>query len=74
MRLVRYFDDHPLRTRKAQDYAIWRRAVLAYCRHGRNASEMPALELALKEAHRFNVDEVELPSSEEIYEQLGMED
>jgi hypothetical protein len=32
--LVRYFDRFPLRSKKARDYVIWRRAVTYYCAHG----------------------------------------
>lgn len=47
MKLVSYFDSHPLRAKKAKDYAIWRRAVLAYASEGFRAPALPALRNAL---------------------------
>lgn len=32
LRLVEWFDRHPLRARKAQDYAIWREAVVTWAK------------------------------------------
>lgn len=34
LRLVAYFDQHPLRAKKANDYAIWREAVRIYSAKG----------------------------------------
>lgn len=45
--LLRYFDRHPLRAKKARDYAIWRQAVILYCSHGRNHPEVLVLRAAL---------------------------
>jgi len=57
VRLVAYFDRFPLRAKKARDYAIWRRGVGIYCAHGRTASELPALAVALKEGRRYDSEE-----------------
>ena|SRR5271166_2558175 len=42
-RLIAYFDDFPLRSKKARDYAIWREAVVAYCANGRTDPTLPNL-------------------------------
>ncbi len=31
-RIIRYFDKHPLHTKKAKDYALWREAAILYYR------------------------------------------
>ena len=59
--LVDYFDRFPLQAKKANDYAIWRRAVLAYCREGRKAPELGPLRDALIAGRRFEADAAELP-------------
>ncbi len=55
--VVTYFDAHPLRAKKARDYAIWRRAVLAYCSYGQRAPGLEALRDALIAGRRFDTDD-----------------
>jgi hypothetical protein len=38
--LVDYFDAHPLRSKKAEDYSVWRRGVLAYIKDGNSSTEL----------------------------------
>jgi LAGLIDADG endonuclease len=42
--LKTYFDAHPLRTKKARDYEIWREAVIAYVTQGWRAVELAPLK------------------------------
>jgi LAGLIDADG endonuclease len=55
--LVLYFDQFPLRTRKAQDYAIWRRAVVAYIARGKHHPDLPALRQALMATRAYEAAE-----------------
>lgn len=55
-KLVAYFDAHPLRSKKSRDYAIWRRAVLLYVRHGSPAPELGALREELVEGRVYSDD------------------
>jgi hypothetical protein len=65
-RLVRYFDAHPLHAKKARDYAIWRRGVLAYQRGGRSDPELPALSEALVATRMYDGEEIEIPESPQL--------
>jgi hypothetical protein len=45
-RLVCILDGHPLRAKKARDFAIWRQAVSVWCRVERANPRSPALKLS----------------------------
>lgn len=57
--LVELFDRYPLRSKKARDYAIWKRAVIEWHRErgaktrGRDWSVMAALHEELKASRRY---------------------
>ncbi len=51
--LVRYFDEFPLRSKKAREYALWRRGVCAYARAGYRSEELAALYGPLMAIRRF---------------------
>lgn len=55
LRLVEYFDQFPLRAKKARDYALWREAVLLYAeRGGADAyAELMALRVALMDGRAY---------------------
>jgi hypothetical protein len=64
--LVRYFDEFPLRAKKARDYAIWREGVVAYLRSGCRAPELPTIVEALRECRVFESEEYEVPKSPQL--------
>lgn len=53
-RLRDYFEQHPLRAKKARDYAIWSEAVRAYCARGGRAPELADLRDALAAVRTFD--------------------
>lgn len=50
--LTLVFDAYPLRTKKARDYAIWRRAVLSHC-DGAKASSLAGFKRQLAETRKY---------------------
>ena len=52
-RIVAYFDRHPLRAKKARDYAIWREAVSVYCRGSYRSSELELLRETLMAGREY---------------------
>lgn len=50
--LLEYFDAHPLRAKKARDYAVWRLAVLAYVEGGAKAARR--FKQQLNEARKYD--------------------
>jgi hypothetical protein len=67
-RLIAYFDEFPLRAKKARDYAIWREGVRAYLRAGRQAPELHSLRRALADGRVFESEPPEI--SDPPFEQL----
>lgn len=65
-RLVAYFDVHPLRAKKARDFAIWREAVRIYAARGAKAPELQDLWLALTTGRRYDAPERDLPESPQL--------
>ena len=68
--IVGYFDEFPLRAKKAREYVLWRRAVHIYCRGGHRAMELPAIADALVALRAFDAPEVEL--AEPTHHQLHL--
>jgi hypothetical protein len=68
VRLVEIFDEHPLRAKKAQDFEIWREAVLLWTQrvghHGSGRephliqSKMAALKVTLESGRRFEPEKL----------------
>jgi hypothetical protein len=58
-KLIGYFDAFPLRAKKANDYSIWRQAVLMYCasRQSSSSQEMVTLALALSESRSYRASD-----------------
>lgn len=59
--LVAYFDRFPLRSKKARDYVLWRRAVTVISERGSRDLELFALRDALMEGRKFGASEVIVP-------------
>lgn len=51
--LIDYFDRHPLRTKKARDYAFWREAVVLYLAYGRNHPDLAVLKARMESARLY---------------------
>ena len=58
--LVRILDAHPLRARKARDYAIWREAVSEWHTFNR-PKRLAVLRARLVEGRRYDAQPIELP-------------
>jgi hypothetical protein len=71
--LVDYFDRFPLRAKKANDYAIWRRAVLVYLERGAMDPEMAILRQALIAGRVYAALEVEYEDPEPPLRLFGLD-
>lgn len=56
--IVAYLDAHPLRAKKARDFAVWREAVLIFTAQDRNAPGLLALREALMRGRVYSAEEV----------------
>lgn len=69
--LVAYFDHHPLRAKKAADFAIWREAVILYVSRGGASAypELMALRASLIMGRAYDRSSEDLP---ELVDQLQL--
>lgn len=63
--LVRYFDRFPLRSKKARDYVIWRRALMVVSDRGPRDIELVELRDALMAGRKYEASPIVVPERHE---------
>lgn len=53
LKIVEYFEEFPLRSKKARDFKIWKEAVDIYVHHGRNDPRLPSLQKEIRDGRLF---------------------
>lgn len=53
LKLVRIFDDHPLRSKKIRDYLVWREAVIYFSKYGFTGAEQLSYASKIKKCREY---------------------